>query len=44
MNGQVGGLNIKPDQMQVINPVLILFLIPIFDRIVYPAFARYRVI
>lgn len=26
--------------MQVINPLLILFLIPIFDRVVYPVFAK----
>jgi solute carrier family 15 (oligopeptide transporter), member 1 len=44
MNGQVGSLNIKPEQMTVVNPVLILLLIPIFDRIIYPAFARYTTI
>jgi len=40
MNGELGSTTIKPDQMQVINPLLILFLIPIFDRIVYPLFAK----
>jgi len=41
MNGVVGGSTIKPDQMQVINPALILFLIPLFDRLVYPFFAKF---
>jgi len=41
MNGVVGSAGtIKPDQMQVINPLLILFLLPLFDRIIYPAFGR----
>merc|ERR1719431_2048360 len=31
---------IKPDQMQVVNPLLILFLLPLFDRLIYPAFAK----
>lgn len=30
--------NIKAEQMGIINAVLILVLIPIFDRLVYPAF------
>jgi len=40
MDGRVGNSVIKPDQMQVINPLLILFLIPLFDKIIYPAFAK----
>merc|ERR1711892_583607 len=41
MNGVVGSAGtIKPDQMQVINPLLILFLLPLFDGIIYPAFAK----
>jgi len=40
MNGELGSTTIKPDQMQVINPLLILFLIPIFDRAIYPVFAK----
>ena len=41
MNGVVGNFGtIKPDQMQVINPLLILFLLPLFDKIIYPAFAK----
>merc|ERR1711874_907539 len=41
MNGMIGSIGkIKPDQMQVVNPLLILFLLPLFDRLIYPAFAK----
>ena len=41
MNGATVVGTIKPDQMQVINPLLILFLLPLFDKIIYPAFAKF---
>jgi len=41
MNGVVGGVTVKPDQMQVINPVMILFLLPLFDKVIYPLFAKF---
>ncbi|XP_017045944.1 peptide transporter family 1-like [Drosophila ficusphila] len=40
MDGRVLGLQIKPDQMQVINPLLILGFLPLFDYIVYPLLRR----
>merc|ERR1719309_850654 len=40
MNGALGSTTIKPDQMQVINPILVLILIPLFDRVIYPAFNK----
>lgn len=40
MDGKVGPITIKPDQMQVINPLLILVFIPIFNYAVYPALAK----
>ncbi|XP_068235050.1 solute carrier family 15 member 2 isoform X2 [Palaemon carinicauda] len=40
MNGEIGGFTIKPDQMQVVNPILILMLIPIFDSFIYPLLAK----
>lgn len=33
-------MQIVPDQMQVINPALVLILIPIFDRVFYPCLQR----
>lgn len=44
MNGLIGSTVIKPDQMQVINPLLILFLIPLFDKLIYPAFAKFNLL
>lgn len=40
MNGDIFGLQIVPDQMQVINPAIVLILIPIFDKIINPAFSN----
>ena len=36
MDTSLGVLTVHPDQVQIINPILILILIPIFDKIVYP--------
>jgi solute carrier family 15 oligopeptide transporter 1 len=36
MNGDIGFYTIKPDQMQVINPLLILAFIPLYEAIFYP--------
>lgn len=40
MNGEIGAFTIKPDQMQVINPLLILAFIPFFESLVYPTLER----
>ena len=40
MNGQLGSISIKPDQMQALNPILILVCIPLFEIIVYPIAAK----
>ncbi|XP_033172536.1 peptide transporter family 1 isoform X1 [Drosophila mauritiana] len=40
MDGNVFGFQIKPDQMQVVNPLLILGFLPLFDYIIYPVLAR----
>eukprot|EP00002_Diphylleia_rotans_P000664 TRINITY_DN1033_c0_g1_i1.p1 TRINITY_DN1033_c0_g1~~TRINITY_DN1033_c0_g1_i1.p1 ORF type:complete len:532 (-),score=117.18 TRINITY_DN1033_c0_g1_i1:452-2047(-) len=36
MDRNIGSYTIPEDQVQVLNPLMILFLIPIFDRGVYP--------
>lgn len=39
MNGDLGGgVVLKPDQMQIVNPVLILLLVPFFEAVIYPLF------
>lgn len=40
MDGEIGPITIKPDQMQVANPLLILTFIPLFNTIVYPILAK----
>uniref|UniRef100_A0AAQ5ZC04 Solute carrier family 15 member 1a n=1 Tax=Amphiprion ocellaris TaxID=80972 RepID=A0AAQ5ZC04_AMPOC len=36
MDGNFGALVIQPDQMQTVNPILILTLVPIMDIFIYP--------
>lgn len=40
MDGRLGSFTIKPDQMQVINPLLILGFIPLFNYLIYPILAK----
>lgn len=40
MNGDIGFYIIKPDQMQAINPFVLLTFIPLFDVIVYPILSK----
>jgi hypothetical protein len=35
-----GVLDIMPEQMQMVNPALILILLPLFDRVIYPLFSK----
>ncbi|KAF5300977.1 hypothetical protein FQR65_LT09021 [Abscondita terminalis] len=44
MDGAVLGTQILPDQMQVVNPAFVLFLIPIFDRCFYPILNKLQVL
>ncbi|KAK5642904.1 hypothetical protein RI129_009071 [Pyrocoelia pectoralis] len=44
MNGDVGGFTILPDQMQVVNPLLILIFIPLFQYIIYPILNKCKVL
>lgn len=41
MDGNIGFTEIKPDQMQVVNPLLILIFIPIFDCAIYPFLSKF---
>ncbi|XP_067109443.1 solute carrier family 15 member 1 [Osmerus mordax] len=36
MNGDFGLLILQPDQMQTVNPILILTLVPIMESVIYP--------
>lgn len=44
MNGEISKyLSIKPDQMQVVNPLIVVFCIPLFNLWIYPLLARMRI-
>ncbi|XP_006100697.1 solute carrier family 15 member 1 [Myotis lucifugus] len=40
MNGKIGLLDIQPDQMQTVNAILIVVMVPIVDAVVYPLIAK----
>lgn len=40
MNVDLGFYTMKPDQMQTVNPLLILTFIPIFEAVVYPLLSK----
>ncbi|XP_034274226.1 solute carrier family 15 member 1 [Pantherophis guttatus] len=36
MDGNFGSIQIQPDQMQTVNPILIVIMVPIVDAVIYP--------
>ena len=40
MSRDVFGFTIKPEQIGIVNPVLTLILIPVFDGLIYPLLAN----
>lgn len=40
MNGDLGGWVLKPDQIGIANPLMILVLVPIFESVIYPCFNK----
>ncbi|XP_032791790.2 solute carrier family 15 member 2 isoform X1 [Daphnia magna] len=40
MDGTLGVTTIKPDQLQIVNPLLILALVPVFESVIYPCFKK----
>lgn len=43
MNGDLGFYTIKPDQFHIVNPLLVLILLPIFEHILNPLLAKVRI-
>lgn len=41
MNRVVGGWDIKADQLQAVNPILVMLFIPIFSYLVYPVLGKF---
>lgn len=44
MDGNVLGVQIVPDQMQVVNPAMVLILIPIFDKVLNPFMIKHEIL
>ncbi|KAF6084881.1 solute carrier family 15 member 1 [Phyllostomus discolor] len=40
MSGKIGIIEIQPDQMQTVNAILIVIMVPIVDTVVYPLIAK----
>ncbi|XP_038157891.1 solute carrier family 15 member 1b [Cyprinodon tularosa] len=40
MDGNFGLMTIQPDQMQTVNPILILIMVPVVDIILYPLISK----
>ncbi|NXG29750.1 S15A1 protein, partial [Dromaius novaehollandiae] len=36
MDGNFGAVQIQPDQMQTVNPILIIVMVPVVDAVIYP--------
>ncbi|XP_070506336.1 peptide transporter family 1-like [Chironomus tepperi] len=43
MNGDIGWYTIKPDQMIVVGPLLIMIMIPLFNQIIFPILAKFGI-
>nr|AET36827.1 slc15A1 protein [Ctenopharyngodon idella] len=43
MDGNFGAFIIQPDQMQIVNPILIVIMVPIMDSAVYPLIKMCRI-
>lgn len=41
LNGRVGPFTILPDQLKILNPLLILIMVPIFEAYIYPFVRRF---
>ncbi|CAD5223885.1 unnamed protein product [Bursaphelenchus okinawaensis] len=41
LNGRVGPFTILPDQLKILNPLLILFMVPIFEAYIYPCIRKF---
>ncbi|XP_068920258.1 solute carrier family 15 member 1 [Petaurus breviceps papuanus] len=40
MNGNFGTIEIQPDQMQTVNAILIVIMVPVVDVVIYPLIAK----
>ncbi|KAM9652959.1 solute carrier family 15 member 1 [Morphnus guianensis] len=43
MDGNFGSIQIQPDQMQTVNPILIIIMVPVVDALVYPLIKKCKI-
>ncbi|XP_068022467.1 solute carrier family 15 member 1 isoform X2 [Melanerpes formicivorus] len=43
MDGSFGDIQIQPDQMQTVNPILIIIMVPIVDTLIYPLIKKCKI-
>ncbi|KAF1669557.1 S15A1 protein, partial [Pygoscelis papua] len=43
MDGNFGAIQIQPDQMQTVNPILIILMVPVVDALVYPLIKKCKI-
>ncbi|XP_033629338.1 solute carrier family 15 member 1-like isoform X1 [Asterias rubens] len=43
MDGTLGSIRIKPDQMQAFNPVMIILFIPLTETVIYPLIRKLKI-
>ncbi|XP_059676868.1 solute carrier family 15 member 1 [Gavia stellata] len=43
MDGNFGAIQIQPDQMQTVNPILIVIMVPVVDAVVYPLIKKCKI-
>ncbi|KAM6212544.1 solute carrier family 15 member 1 [Sarcoramphus papa] len=43
MDGNFGSIQIQPDQMQTVNPILIIIMVPVVDAVIYPLIKKCKI-
>ncbi|KAM6316759.1 solute carrier family 15 member 1 [Aegotheles albertisi] len=43
MDGDFGAIKIQPDQMQTVNPILIIIMVPVVDAVIYPLIKKCKI-
>ncbi|NXN11509.1 S15A1 protein, partial [Indicator maculatus] len=43
MDGNFGDIQIQPDQMQTVNPILIIIMVPVVDTVIYPLIKKCKI-
>ncbi|NWY55006.1 S15A1 protein, partial [Chionis minor] len=43
MDGNFGAIQIQPDQMQTVNPILIIIMVPVVDGLIYPLIKKCKI-